>query len=222
MRLILEHEGPICDVGEAWFAAHRAAAADAGWSRLDQPTFWRITRTKGFSAEILPGARDAKVAEYQARFSEHLESGEVLDLHEPQEGVKDELSRMAKIGPCCLITMGAGLDGRLAVLQRHQLRRFFDQSLGLDRDPRRRPGQLKAIAQNDRRVIVAAGTDAVIRSAEEAGLFTVGISCGTCSQNRLHAAGARVVYRGLGELLASLESGAADLIRAGLLPAPLG
>jgi len=222
MRFIVEFDGPLFDVRAAWHLAHQAAAGDVGWSRLDQATFWRLTRAKGVCGEILPGARDAKLAEYQGKFSTHLESDGTIELCAPQDGVREAVFGLARHGPCVATTMGSNIEARLAVLDRSGLRRCFSQAERLSADPRRRPTELKALAQNDKRAIVAAATDAIIRSAEEAGLFTVGISSGTCSASQLHAAGAGVVFKNLGELVASLQSGGADLVRAGLLPAPLG
>ena len=62
----------------------------------------------------------------------------------------------------------------------------------------------------------------LIRSADSAELFTVGVACGNCTAARLHRAGARVVYKETDELVFSLRSGARDLIDADMLPLPMG
>lgn len=85
-------------------------------------------------------------------------------------------------------------------------------------DPRRRPAELRVLAAGERRVVVAAASDALIRAAREAGFFALGISNGPCSTARLQQAGADVVYKSLEELADSIETGGADLIRAGLPP----
>lgn len=222
MRFLIELEGPVFDPAAAWYAGHELAATAVGWSRLDRATFWRLTRTKGLTGEILPGAREAKLAEYAALFVQHVESDAAISTTVFQEDAAATLSQIVRFGPCALITLGANVEARTRLLESARLRRFFERLEPIDADPRRRPAQLRSLAAGDRRTVVAAGTDSILRAANEAGLFTVGVSRGSCSVTRLHQAGAAVVYKSLGELLDSLKSGAADLVRAGLLPAPLG
>ena len=68
---------------------------------------------------------------------------------------------------------------------------------------------------------MAAANDALIRAAGEADLFALGMTCGASGARRLFQAGAALVYRDLDQLVESLQTGAADMIEAGLLPAPL-
>ena len=77
---------------------------------------------------------------------------------------------------------------------------------------------VRVLAEADDRVVVVATSDVLVRSADAADLFTVGVSSGACSVKRLQQAGARVVYRELAELAASLKGGGGDLVRAGMLP----
>ncbi len=221
MRFLIEFEGPIVDLAPAWFAAHEAAATAVGWSRLDQATFWRLIRTQGRTAEVLPGAKPHKLADYLARFEQQLEASEsIRELH-PHDEAPAALAELARRGPCHMVTLGANLPARLAVLEEQGLRNLFAQAVALSSDPRRRPDELRVLAASDPRAIVVAGTEALVRAAQSAELFTVGLTCGCCAERRLHQAGASVVLKDLAELVRSLQSGAADLIRAGLLPAPL-
>ena len=79
MKLIIEIEGALLDVVPTHYEAHRRVAAEVGWARLDRATFWRLTRTKGREANLLPGARPVKLKEYYARFEECVESDELVD-----------------------------------------------------------------------------------------------------------------------------------------------
>lgn len=222
MRFIIEFDGIIADISATWHAAHQRAAKDVGWSRLDQATFWRLTRTKGREADLLPGAREAKLAEYYERFAEHIEGDELLAKASPQEDVAQHLRFLAGKGPCVLVSLGRNVAARAALVQKAGLRSFFAEVQGVSEDPRRRPAELKALAAAEPRTMVVAATDALIRSAGSAELFTVGIPLGSCTAKRLHAAGASIVYDDLAELVASLQSGGGDLVKAGLLPASLG
>lgn len=221
MRFLIEFEGPLADVAGAWFAAHQAAAGDVGWSRLDRATFWRLIRTQGRAADVLPGAKPVKLAEYLTHFERRIESDEIVRTVELLEDAAATLAQLAAFGPCHLVTLGENLDSRIAVLEKGGIRRFFQRLEKLSPDPRKRPAELKAMSERDPRTIVAAGTDALVRAAGGAGLFSVGLSGGPCVAAKLHQAGAGVVLRDLSALHRSLQSGAAELVRAGLLPRSL-
>ncbi len=221
MRFIFEFDGPVFDSSAVYYAAHQAAAADVGWSRLDQATFWRLLRTKGRQADVLPGAKPVKIAEYQKRFDHHLETDALVSYYRPQPDLHETLGQLARGGSCCLLTLGLNLAGRRAVLEKHGLANRFASFECLEADPRRRPAELRRLCAGDPRALVVAASDALIRCAGEAGLLTVGIPVGPCSAARLHQAGAGVVYKALHELSASIRDGAADLVQAGLLPRSL-
>ncbi len=221
VRIIIEFDGPVFDPAPVHYAAHQAAATDVGWSRLDQATFWRLMRTKGKQADFLPGAKPAKITEYDRRFAEHMESDALIAACGPQPEVRETLAQLARIASCSLMTAGSNVDGRRVALEKHGLAGFAERLEGVESDPRRRPAQLRRLGEGDPRTLVAAATDSLIRSAVEAELFAIGIASGGCSVARLHQAGANVVYKELHELATSLRSGAADLIGAGLLPPSL-
>ena len=218
VRFIIEFDGPVFDPAPVYYAAHQAAAAEVGWSQLDRATFWRLARTKGRQADLLPGAKPVKIAEYQKRFDAHLESDASIALYGPHRDVRGPLTQLARAGTCSLITAGANLAGRRAALAKHVFRGLFTRVDGLEADPRRRPAQIRGFGEGDPRTLVVAATDSLIRSASEAGVVTVGIAAGSCSVARLHQGGAGVVYKALHELSASLLNGAPDLVQAGLLP----
>ena len=96
LRFIIEFDGVVFDVAEAWYATHAAATQAVGWSRLDQPTLWRLIRTKGRKADVLPGAKPVKLNEYWAKFDEQLEIDDILAKSVPQEGIGETLSTLAR------------------------------------------------------------------------------------------------------------------------------
>lgn len=221
MRLIIEFDGPVFDPSSVYYAAHQAATAQVGWSHLDQATFWRLLRTKGRQADLLPGAKPVKIVEYEKRFDTCLESDALVASYQPQPDVCDTLAQLARSGVCCLITLGSNVAGRRMVLEKHGLAGLFVRFDRVEADPRRRPTQLRQLCEADPRSLVVAASDVLIRSAGEAGTLGVGIASGSCSMARLHQAGASVVYKALHELSASIRNGAADLVQAGLLPRSL-
>ncbi len=222
MRFLVEIEGPLFDVASAYFAAHQAAATIMGWSRLDRGTFWRLYRTKGRDADFLPGAKPVKIAEHQRRFEERIESNELTGTMQPQPAIADVLGKLLRHGPCHAVTLGANLVARREAMERGGLLGRFGRVEHLNADPRCRPAELRALAEGDSRAIVIAGTDALVRAAQSAELFAVGVSNGPCAAARLHQAGASVVYKALAELVDSLQRGAPDLVKAGLLPMSFG
>ncbi len=218
MRFIIELDGPVFDIATAYYRAHCDVAAELGWSRLDRATFWRRVRKDGPQANLLPGARPVKLSAYQSRFQEHLESDDLVELYEPHADIDVTLPNLGRRGSFCLITLGTNLAARRSAIERAGLTSLFSQFEALDPDPRRRPGELRNLADGDGRTLVAATSETVIRAAGAADLVPVGLTCGACSSARLFQAGAGVVYRNLEDLESSLGSGAEDLIRAGLLP----
>jgi phosphoglycolate phosphatase-like HAD superfamily hydrolase len=218
VRFIIELDGPVFDVAPVYYDAHQAVATEVGWSRLERATFWRLWRSKGKEADFLPGAKPVKIAEYQRRFEQLLETDDYSRKYLPQEGIADGLTKLSRHGPCHAVTLGPNVGGRKAVLDRAGLGGKFAGVELLSADPRRRPAELKSLAESDPRALVVACGDALIRAASGAELLTVGLTCGPCAAARLHQAGAGVVYAQLNELLDSLCRGAPDLVRAGLLP----
>ena len=221
MNIILEFDGVLADQQEAWYAAHVATTHAIGWSKLDSATFWRLIRTKGRQADLLPAARPGKVAEYWTKFDEVVESDEWIAKLSIEDDAATTLAALLRHGEMRLVTLGTNLAARQKLLAQDNLVRFCKQFEKLDADPRRRPAELKVLAKASPRTILVAATDALARSAGAAEVVCIGISSGSCTGPRLHQSGANVVYKELSELTASLDAGARDLIQAGLLPRSL-
>ncbi len=220
--MIIEFDAVLVDPGEVYYEVHKQVAAEVGWSHLDQHAYRRAIRKGGRQANVLRGAAPLKVEKYHVRFEELIEADDLIARFDVTEEVKDAQATLSTFGSCYAVTTGANGAARRRVLEQSRLLHLFADVVALDKDPRRRPGQLRILADNDERTIVAGASDTLMRSAEAADLFTVGLTSGMCSAERLHQAGARIVYRDLCELANSLRGGAEDLIRAGLLPVPLG
>lgn len=221
MMIIIELDGVIIDLRAVHYQVYREVAAEVGWSRLDQVTYWRLIRTGGREAVVLPGARPGKVKAFWTLFDQRVEQDDAVARHVPHPQIDDALKTIARYGRCCLITIGSNLAARKRLVDRMDLADTPMQMERLDTDPRRRPAELRMLGGSDRRVLVVAGTDVVARSAGQAELLAVGVSSGSCAPARLHRAGADIVYSGLHELAESLQSGAKDLVQAGLLPSAL-
>lgn len=218
MRFLIEWDGPVFDVADAWYQAHRSAATGVGWSTLDQGTFWRLVRTTGAEANFLPGAKPTKAAAYAELFANTIESDAILEAVGCQSGMAESLAEIGRFGPIVGITLGANVEARRRGLLRNRLDGAFARLERLDPDPRRRPAELLALAEKDPHAIVLAGTDALLRSADAAGLFGIGLSCGTCTSTRLQRAGPRLVMGDITQFATELRLGGAELVRLGLLP----
>lgn len=221
LATIIEVDGPLLDVAPVQYAAHQAAARTVGWSSLDQGTFWRLMRTKGREAIFLPGARPAKLTEYQTRFTEALETDSVWDPCKCHAGI-EAVSK--NLGGCCktfYVTLGSNSGARLAVLRRGRFAGDPLEVLPLSSDPRRRPAELKLLIAGCSHSIVVASSDSLIRAAGSAELLSAGISSGPCTPARLQQAGADVVYDSIAAFAAALAERSPDLIRAGLPPEAL-
>lgn len=221
MTFIIEFDGPIVELGPVYYQVYRDVAAEVGWSRLDQASYWRQIRTRGREAVVLPSAKPSKVKEFWTRFDQRIEEDPVVATYELLPGIEAVLEKITRHGRCRVFTLGSNLGERQLLIERIPLALKHARIERLHEDPRRRSGELRALAGGDRRVLVVAGSDAVARSAGQAELLTVGISSGSCNATRLRRAGADIVYKGLHELAETLQSGAKDLIQAGLPPLSL-
>lgn len=222
MRFIIECDGVVLDIADAWYAAHCETAKAVGWSWLDRGRFWRLIRKEGRNANVLPMSKPVKLAEYQAKFAERIESDQTIGEFTAQDEAREVAAALSQYGEIRFITTSANVDARSRALERLGVNTSGEVVAPMNADVRRRPGEFKLLASGDKRTLVVASSDDLVRSAGEAELVTVGVSCGACNAPRLHQGGADVVYAGLDELVESLSTGAHDLIRAGLLPAPLG
>lgn len=222
MRFLIEFDGPIVDVASIYFKTYHAVAGEIGWSRLDQATYWRLLRTKGKQADILPAAKPQKREQFQALFDQRIEADEVVSQLSARAGAVEAIRSIVRHGPCKAITLGTNADARRAILEKAKLVPTISELQSISQDVRRRPSELKVLAENDKRAIIVTSSDTLGRAAREAEIFVVGLSCGTCSPARLHQAGVDVVFSEWAELQSSLATGAKELIQAGLLPASLG
>ena len=222
MFIIVEIDGLVFDVAAAWHRAHREAAASVGWSAMDRPAFWGLTRKNGREAKVLRGVKPLKLKKYYEIFAAGLETDEVIGEFEPREDIDRILGSLAAKATLSLVTLGSNVQARKAAIEHVGLARFVSRIEGLSNDPRKRPGELRFLSGADERTIVAAAGDTLVRSAGEAGIVTVAIPRGACTADRLHRAGAGVVYDDMECFRSAVVEGSEELTRAGLLPPGLG
>lgn len=222
MVILVEWDGVLTDALPPYHLAHRHAAAKVGWSSLDTVRFKATLKKQGVDAPVLPSAPPAKVAAYRDAFAMALESKNNLNLAALWPETPSVLRGLARHAVLIWVTLGGNTAARRELLHRAGVERFFREGASLDPDPRRRPGQLRTLAGGEKRVLLAAASEALIRAGGSAEMITAGFSCGLVSAARLQHAGADVVYDQSAELLRTLDHGAPDLVRAGMLPLPLG
>jgi len=218
MRFVIELDGPVFEIAAAHYAAYHDIAGEIGWSRLDPTTYWRLVRSKGREANILPGAKEIKIERYYEAFPARFESEKILSGIAARDDARQLLAGIARYGTIVGVTLGTNVKTRKIGLERANLSELVTEVVALHADPARRSKELLGLSGGDRRTVVVAATDDLVRAAATADLFCVAISGGTCSKPRLHRASPGVVFTDLGGLLDSLACGAEDLIAAGLLP----
>lgn len=220
MKLILEADGPILDVGPAYWHAYAAALSELNLPKTDPDTFWRLVRRGAAPGEYIRGAKTQHIQTFATRFAALIESDEAVAQCRPQPDVADALRRITEHGECSLITVGRNRGARQQILSQHDLTVHFLRMMGLFGDPTRRPKQLCELAGDSRRAVVVAASTEVVRAAVRAELIAVGIAQGNCSANRLTQTGAALIFADLDALADDLDHGADRLSKAGLLPAP--
>jgi len=219
MRLILECDGVVLDVQPAYWAAYSAVCREKGMPRLDPAAFWRGIRRRAPDGQLVPGARPAALRAFRGQFDERLESDEMLGRLAPLAEVKPALARLAESGECFLVSTGPNRAARQQAMDRHDLSIHFMRMKALSDNRGYRVDQLRVLAENDPRTVVAAAGDGLILTAEEAGLFAVGVASGPCTAARLTRAGARCTFASLSELADSIAAGGDELVAAGWTPA---
>lgn len=215
MQWIIEFDGIVADVVPVHYQAHRQSTEAVGWSWLDHDTFRRLTRTKGEEAILLPGAKPIKIKTYHEQFTRTVEADDLVAKYKCHDGIENLLSTLVRYGACTSVTLGSNVAGRSNLLESQPYHQHITRTQPLSDDPRRRPAELKVLGGSEKAAVIAS-SDTLIRSADAAELFAIGVSTGLCTPARLHRAGASVVYKSLDEFLESLQSGAEDLIQAGL------
>jgi len=211
----LECDGVLLNPEPWYWAGYSAVCAELGAARLDRASFWRAVRRGAQAAELLPGAKPARVQEYRSRIGTCLESPEATAALEPHAGMAAALERLRKHGRCSLVSTGGDRDGRQRVLDAADLSVHFDQMKALLADRARRVEQLRQLGQAERQSLVAVAGESLLLAAEEADLFVVGVAGGACTADRLRRFGARCVFSDLAELAACVEAGGAELEAAG-------
>jgi phosphoglycolate phosphatase-like HAD superfamily hydrolase len=220
MRIIIEFDGPIFDVGESWYAAHVQAAHRVSWARLDRERFSRLIRKNGLNADAVPGAPGTKLAEYHRQFAGLLDTPEILRMLTARPGLVTTLTSLAKLGPIVLVTLGTEKLVRMELLRDAGASQYVEELESLNSDPCRRAAELSVLARQQTRALVVACSDSIIRAADQAELFTVGLTGGPFDETLLHRAGVRTVFRTLQAVAEELSRGGPALVQAGLLPEP--
>ncbi|MCP4590501.1 MAG: HAD family hydrolase [bacterium] len=221
IKLIIELDGPVLDVEPVYWAAYSCIAAELGLARKDRAEFWRSVRRGGGVGDLLTGAKPRHIQRFREGFPQALESDECLRQAGEHEGVAAELRSLYAIQHVLsLVTLGQNSAARQAVLDGYDLSTHFTEMTRLTGDGYQRLARLRELAVDCRRVLVAASSESLIKLADEAGLFAVGIHGGPCTGRRLTQAGARVTYRGMADLAEEITAGGRTLIDLGLAAPP--
>ena len=219
MQTIIEVDGVLLDLRSAYYVAHRKAAEEVGWAHLSEAEFWSTLRKHGHTAPVLRGAKPIKQAQYADAFAQRLESEEALAELRAQPAAVQLLRILRGDRRLSLVTLGQNIAARQAALDRAGLRGHDAGLTTLNADPRRRAGELSALGGGDSRAIVVAASDVLLRAAGSANLMGIGVSSGACAPNRLHQAGASVVFPDAAALVEAILAGSAQLARVGIASA---
>ncbi len=216
LKFIIEFEGLIAEVADAYYHAYTLASRDVGWSKLERGEYWRRLRKQGRLANLLTGAKPVKIEEFWKRFDERLESDETVNAMTPVESLAEVVRRLQKAGECMLVTMGANVDARCAILTQWTSDAFYTCFERLSNDARQRPAELLALSGNVAQTVVVASSDTLIRAAGVAELFSVAIAMGAVSKARLLQASPSIEFANASELAEEIAAGGGRLVEAGL------
>ncbi len=216
MQAIVELEGILFNVQAAYWEAYSRAVGDIGWARTDEMTFWRLIRTGAEDGEFVRGARPHQVAAFRKAFDAHLESDACVARFRPHDDIRERLRVLRDLGRRHAVSAGTNATAREELLTQHQFKEAIPD-LTLATSPAAvGAGVLLKLAGGEVLTVVLASTEALAKTADAAGLVTIGITSGPCIAKRLSAAGAVATYKNLTDFAAALRIGDEALRRAGL------
>jgi phosphoglycolate phosphatase-like HAD superfamily hydrolase len=218
VKFIIDLDGPVLAVRQRYLHAYTHAAERVQVAPLPDDTFWRLLRNGAADGRLLKAARPEQARKFRTRMEELLEETEAIALCTEAPGAGDALRRLRRFGELILVTTGSNRFARQSVLDRHDLSVHFARMRGLSAESSLRVAQLTELVDEDTRVLIVAGDEVLVRTAQKAGLVTIGVSNGATGDTILTRAGAQLVYPDLGKLADELESGGEHLLQAGLLP----
>jgi len=221
MRIIIEFDGPVIDVEPVYWAAYSRVAGELGLARKDRAVFWRLLRRGAGIGDMLTGAKPRHIQRFREAFPEALDLDVCLADGAAREDISGELRALcAGQHVLSLVTLGRNAKARQKLLDANDLSVHFTRMSRLAAEPVLRRAQLQELTEGHARVLVAAASETLVKLGDEAGLFTAGIADGPCAARRLTQAGARLTFRGFGELGNEVATGCRNLIAAGLPPPP--
>jgi len=220
VQLIVELEGVLFDVREAYWAAYSAAVEAIGLARTDPGTLWRLVRTGAGDEMLVRGARPHQLEKFRKAFEAALESDEALAKYVPQDDVRESLRLVRELGAFSGATCGSNVAARHGLLRANGLAEMFPQLNQTPSPASAGAAALREIAarrSEEKVVVVLAATVGMARCADEAGMVPIGISCGPAIGKRLGAAGVRATYADVAAFGAALGNREEGLRRAGLV-----
>ncbi len=205
------------DLEPVYWSAYSAAAGALGLPRPDRATYWRLQRTGPDATAFLRGARPQQLREFVTRFAELLEADASWESAAVRDGLQGTLVSLRSGAELILVTLGSNRAVRQRVLDAGDLSVHFMRMSALG-GAAARERQLRELAGEARRVMVAVASEELVRAARDAELVTIGVSNGACVGQRLTRAGAGHVYPSLDALNDAIATSADELARAGLIP----
>ncbi|HEY3243350.1 MAG TPA: hypothetical protein VGM03_08365 [Phycisphaerae bacterium] len=219
MRIIIDCDGPVVNVEPVYCAAYEQAAGELGLPRLDRAAYWRLQRAGGEPSAILRGARPGQLRDFEARFRTLLEADATWESATAQPGVTQVLSDLRSSADLFLTTLGTNRGARQRCLDAAGASIYFSRMAALGPAGEVRVRRLRELMEGDRRGLLVAASEELIRAARSADAITIGVAAGPCVAQRLTRAGAAHVYADLQQLQEAVRTSADDLLRAGLNPA---
>lgn len=215
MVILIELDGVLLDVRPRHYRLYKEIVGELGLPSIASDDYWRMVRLGEPVARILKTAKPRHVAAFEQAWSDRIEGDALLEGDEPFENTTANLRALSTQGVRHLITMRLNKDGANAALGRYDLYPYFDQMKALSPIRGTRIDQMNELFGENRKRIVVAASDVVLRCARETDAFTVGVASGTCAPRLLRQAGADFVAATFDEFVDNLAPVSPELRQAG-------
>jgi len=213
--ILIELDGVLLDVRPRYQRLYKEIVGELGLAAISPDDYWRMVRMGEPVARILKTAKPRQVAAYERAWAERIEQDGLIEHDEPFENTIGNLRALRNIGARHLITMRANKEAANAAMSRDDLYSYFDRMRALSPVLGARVDQMNELLGEDRKRVVIAASDVVLRSARQADAFTVGIASGTCSPQLLRQGGADFLASSFDEFVDNLAPVSEELRRAG-------
>lgn len=214
MQIIIEIDGILINLRQAYWQAYQAAMKQIGLACADEGSFWRVIRRGDPISTVLQGGKLHHISAFESAFSTALVDPSYAKKLELHEDASQHFQNLKQLGTCHYVTQSAHADALSGMLT---------QVAGSGCDAAVTPlsdaevnAQFQSLVGSARPVIVLSAGERLLQVADALGYIPIGIASGACIAKRMPRFGAIATYRNASAFCEARTEGDPVLVRAGI------